>query len=643
MRQSLLSRMTGVVVLGALTLLASGACSSDDAASRPPSRDGGMADVTPDAGKENPGGGDAGPEPSRDASGPDAGGSDARDDAGPTESTAQMISAADGGVLESDDGTLTLFFPPGALDEDTLIRVTPLSTGELSDGWGDLASDVIAPYRLEPDGLTFNETVGVVFTLDADLFEVGTGLEGIPIWGIAVVSGQDDPVVEYAGITSESPPEGTVQVLGGLEHFSEAGVWYEPSADISLDCLGPCETGTTYSGQITILRRPGFVPAREPETHVVGIPPLSADIPASSNPFVRPFTYACEETGPGRLLLQMFFLEHDLDAALALDPGQQAKVTPKYVIYDRPIECVAGSQCSTDDGDECATDSDCTTGQSCGADCKCACVVGQAGAECASNADCNSGICSNQCACEAEETCAAPSIGVDRLTTDMGAALEGFRCFVLTLVSILHSSLSVGSQDVAHDHTTLAALWFAHAVLGVDPLFNNSTFPCGDGPAGMTLCQDPGRAVPDDESLVFVTSLEGDIPLSDPTNYYQYAFVFDQDGDPDNNYGAPADYPNDFFDGTDRWYEARYAPGSGWSLVVTDATDGNLTTVASDARLIIKDHVLTLVVPAGEFAVADPAYRVTAFRHTGDYGINPPHDWDGSIWPAVADGLQSGN
>lgn len=129
-------------------------------------------------------------------------------------------------------------------------------------------------------------------------------------------------------------------------------------------------------------------------------------------------------------------------------------------------------------------------------------------------------------------------------------------------------------------------------------------------------------------------------PFADGTNTYQYAFVFDADGDTTNNYEASVEYPNDFFQDTDRWYVATYDPTTGWAMEVTDATNGTLTTVPSAARIVIQGNAIVLAVPAAEFALVRPKYRLTAFRHTGDYGLNPPHDWDGSLWPPVDQGLQ---
>ena len=90
-------------------------------------------------------------------------------------------------------------------------------------------------------------------------------------------------------------------------------------------------------------------------------------------------------------------------------------------------------------------------------------------------------------------------------------------------------------------------------------------------------------------------------------------------------------------------WSSRYTPSGGWELKVTDASNSTMTdvTASSNARIIIKDNTLLLIVPKSEFTAADPKFRLTAFRHTGDYGIPSPHDWDGSIWPAVADGLES--
>ena len=117
--------------------------------------------------------------------------------------------------------------------------------------------------------------------------------------------------------------------------------------------------------------------------------------------------------------------------------------------------------------------------------------------------------------------------------------------------------------------------------------------------------------------------------------------VFDADGVTTNNYQPGSQYPNDFFKDTDRWYTADYVPTTQtWSLKVVNARNSVIQNVTdSNARLIIHGNTMTLAVPSSEFTTMSPSYRLTSFRHGGDYGISPPYNYDGSLWPDVATGL----
>ena len=178
---------------------------------------------------------------------------------------------------------------------------------------------------------------------------------------------------------------------------------------------------------------------------------------------------------------------------------------------------------------------------------------------------------------------------------------------------------------------------------GRERLFFNTVFPCGEGEFAFTLCPDPLGSSPGGDHMVVITQLQGPlpVPVAEPDAQYQYGFVYDADGSAAGNYQANPSFPNDFFDGTDRWYTANYAPGTGWTMSVTQVSGGVPTAVPSAARIIILDNVMALVVPASEFGTAEPAYRVTAFWHTGDFGRNPPNVWSGDVFPAVADGLST--
>ena len=229
--------------------------------------------------------------------------------------------------------------------------------------------------------------------------------------------------------------------------------------------------------------------------------------------------------------------------------------------------------------------------------------------------------------------------------------------FLVTLVValvgvlVLHTFLSVPGKVPGLPWTEIShyglVTFFMTAVLLV-LLFGASqvqqtgspVFPAGQGPDGFTVAANTPLQLAEGDYHIVHFSCEGVIPVvsTDPTVVYQYAFVFDSDGNTANNY-TTAD--NDFFNDTDRWYVMSYTDAGGWVLTVSTAFDGLIVEVASAARVIIKDNAMTLLVPAGEFAVPDPDYRVTAFCHNGDFGIPPPNNWSGDLHPPVADGLET--
>lgn len=165
-------------------------------------------------------------------------------------------------------------------------------------------------------------------------------------------------------------------------------------------------------------------------------------------------------------------------------------------------------------------------------------------------------------------------------------------------------------------------------------------FPCGTSGGRTVLCGSQSVFPPGEYVTAAIVTV-GAIPLADAERLHQYGFVFDADGDASNNYQASSQFPNDFFDNTDRWYVASYSPADGWSLQVSDASGGSISSATSAARIIIEGQTMRLIVPATEFAISCPDYRMTAFTHTGDYGINPPHDWSADVEPAVALPLES--
>ncbi len=220
--------------------------------------------------------------------------------------------------------------------------------------------------------------------------------------------------------------------------------------------------------------------------------------------------------------------------------------------------------------------------------------------------------------------------------------------FVLAAIGavVQHSSVNVPPALIAWLFAEITgygafgvSLTAAQVAAAFSATNDNPTFPEGQGPEGFTIHPDISTPMSAGGFVVVYQVVDEPIPLADPQRHFQYGFVFDSDGNTFNNYTPPAAFDNDFFRDTDRWYAVTYSPQAGWSLAVTDATNGNLTAVASAARVIIRDNTMLLVVPVTEFAVPNPAYRVTSFAHNGDWGLNPPHTWSGDPTPTVHEPL----
>jgi hypothetical protein len=204
----------------------------------------------------------------------------------------------------------------------------------------------------------------------------------------------------------------------------------------------------------------------------------------------------------------------------------------------------------------------------------------------------------------------------------------------------VRGTVPAGSCDLAKYNYVYLPVVQRAAKRGPAAVLDEDRFPPGAGPVGFTVTPDISAPDPESDLLILSMILQEDVPLSDPTYLYQYGFVFDQDGNQSNNFVPLPRFSNDFFQNTDKWYEVLYTPQSGWRLKVTDARNGGFVQVASAARAVINGNSITLAVPVSEFGVARPSFRLSAFRHTGDFGLNPPHDYSADYVPEPMDPLK---
>jgi hypothetical protein len=156
--------------------------------------------------------------------------------------------------------------------------------------------------------------------------------------------------------------------------------------------------------------------------------------------------------------------------------------------------------------------------------------------------------------------------------------------------------------------------------IGIQNWFNGSYYPCNQEiEGGWVVCQESAQPMPEGEILILAMQLGDDVPRMDLDHYYTYAAVLDADGDPSNNFEFFPPYDWDYFQNTDRWYQLNWNPQTGiWSLDVMDMRP-EPGPVSSKARVVIIGDVIGFFIPAEEYSVDSPGFRLTAFGHDGTY------------------------
>ncbi len=148
--------------------------------------------------------------------------------------------------------------------------------------------------------------------------------------------------------------------------------------------------------------------------------------------------------------------------------------------------------------------------------------------------------------------------------------------------------------------------------------FNNSYFPCNQEiPGGLVVCPESAGDMPEGRVLMLVMELAEPVPLADSDHFYTYAAVLDADGDPSNNFQYNPPYDWDYWQNTDQWYTLDWIPpNQSWTVSVLGE---NWELVESNARVVIYENVVVFFIPADEFSVDNPAFRLSAFGHDGSY------------------------
>ncbi|MBT3239413.1 MAG: hypothetical protein HON98_02795 [Chloroflexi bacterium] len=133
-----------------------------------------------------------------------------------------MINANQGGIIENNEANLKLEILPGALPEDTIIEIglavledTPEEIQNLVAEFEETGTKAII-FRMEPDGLEFNEPVKISFEISAD--EVSE--EGVSDFSL-FYQGQGGELEYFEDIEINYDAETSNYIVSGsIDHFS---------------------------------------------------------------------------------------------------------------------------------------------------------------------------------------------------------------------------------------------------------------------------------------------------------------------------------------------------------------------------------------------------------------------------------------
>ena len=513
------------------------------------------------------------------------------DENGPTH---VLVDAENGGSVPSPDGLLTLTIPPNALDEDTYIDIGVVAPSDYPD---ELAGMQLAGkvYSLEPDGLQLNSpaTVEIEMTegeLDSDVANGEYRVVGGAVMSTGgMIEPMDTSIVRY-------DLEDAIVFTGKMSHFSYIMRFvrirsYNPSKShgrvrISTD-LGPHRTAvglewSTHVGCMNSTDLALFVDAKNSATSPIGWSEVftSFEVPPQGHEYetITP-KWSCEDLGKGRNAVAVYVTPLDSE----IETGAHGVWIPQEV------ECIAGVAQATNCGDD-----------------------------------------RLKFVCELfwfpffhKEPC-----GDIREPEGDGTVKNSWgliRDVSQTMVGTYRWGMK--KQTIVEEQWWLIEEMYP---FGADNFWVGTPRKlASDGSSTMGSIGD---------WVVFFNVMNDTIPHADPVNYLQYGFVFDRDGDTENNFEPHPTYPYDFFQDTDYWIVASYNPEVGWTLQASDATVSPPVTVSSDARMIVTGNALILLVPRSEFMADYIGYRMSAYRHPGDLGVGG--DWDGDVQPPVADGLK---
>ena len=135
------------------------------------------------------------------------------------EGVSVLINADEGGSITSADERLTLEIPAGALDEDTEIGITVVSTADIPEQVIGIEG-IGTVYKLEPSGLEFSKPIFVNFTLGTESLVSEDSMRGVFVSTMIIVN-EDGDVQALDELEIRYLFDDELPLLSGeIDHFS---------------------------------------------------------------------------------------------------------------------------------------------------------------------------------------------------------------------------------------------------------------------------------------------------------------------------------------------------------------------------------------------------------------------------------------
>jgi len=159
---------------------------------------------------------------------------------------------------------------------------------------------------------------------------------------------------------------------------------------------------------------------------------------------------------------------------------------------------------------------------------------------------------------------------------------------------------------------------------GIHEAYGQTIYECGDSTDVRTVvCPSGVQPMPvgGGDVWMFAMSMDGEVPQASPDRSFIYSIVFDSDGEAANDWVFFPPFDFDLFRDSDRWYQLVWDHNSQvWFLTVTQI-DANQVQgpFESAVRAVIQGDTVIFFIPASEFGLDQPPYRMTAFGHDGSF------------------------